>query len=218
MRVLLLTDSLGCPRTQIHVEKTWTDRIIKTYKESISFYTMCIHGLSVRNIDFDYIKELELDLIICQIGIVDASRRALKKNEVQYMKKVPYLSEWAHDFCSNNHYKMTKLRNIHDASEKQFNEAIIKLSSLSKRICLIRIAPAGSFMIEKVYNIENDIEAYNSVMYRNQNENISIINPYANHERTSYQLDDGHHLNEFGEELVYTSVSNYLDNTLRDNQ
>lgn len=67
MRVLILTDSLGCPRSDVTVEKTWTDRVISQYKSDI-IYTYCRHGLSTKDLDFVWIEELELDIILCQFG------------------------------------------------------------------------------------------------------------------------------------------------------
>ena len=41
MRVLLITDSLGCPREEIGVKDTWTDRILtKWSSKNVHFYVM----------------------------------------------------------------------------------------------------------------------------------------------------------------------------------
>ena len=78
MRILLITDSLGCPREEIAVYDTWTDRILSKWSSGkIHFYTLCKHGLAADDIDINYVKEISPDLIIMQIGIVDACPRAL---------------------------------------------------------------------------------------------------------------------------------------------
>ena len=78
MRILLITDSLGCPREEIAVYDTLTDRILsKCSSGKIHFYTLCKHGLAADDIDINYEKEISPDLIIMQIGIVDACPRAL---------------------------------------------------------------------------------------------------------------------------------------------
>lgn len=37
-RLLIVTDSLGCPRQETVVDNTWTDKIIKEFKRSKLFF------------------------------------------------------------------------------------------------------------------------------------------------------------------------------------
>lgn len=126
MRILLLTDSIGCPRKEIPVEKTWTNKLMKTFASSdVIFYTYCEHGLSIQNININYIREICPDLIICQLGIVDVARRALSKREQYFFSKLPVISKHINIFCRRYHHALTKIRNIHYTSAEEF-ESIIK--------------------------------------------------------------------------------------------
>ncbi len=88
-RMPVITDSLGCPRTETSVENTWTDKLLKYLndKPDLIIYTYCVHGLHAGIIPIDYIHEIKPDILIAQVGIVDACRRALKPIEIMIAQK-----------------------------------------------------------------------------------------------------------------------------------
>ena len=217
MRVVLLTDSLGCPREELNVKDVWTERILSDNElKKITFYTQCFYGLSSKMINQTYIRYLNPDVIICQIGIVDACRRALTKKEVSFISNIPYFRKIIHDFCSKNHYFLTKIRDIHDANCLEFGSVIKNLSLIcNKCILLIEIAPPGEFLINKTFNVEDDIRTYNNIIYSMHNgENIRVTKPYNEYGIDLYNdyliKNDGHHLNMLGQELVYNKVKSFL--------
>ena len=112
MRIVIITDSLGCPREEINVNDTWTDKILKQWSgyQSNSFYTVCSRGLSSKDVSLEYIALLKPDLIICQIGIVDACRRALSRTEQAIISRIPGLGNIVKGFCSKHHLQITKMR------------------------------------------------------------------------------------------------------------
>ena len=121
MRVLLLTDSLGCPREETCVSETWTDRIMTKWSgNGLVFYTYCIHGLSVSRIHLEYLREISPDVIIMQVGVVDACRRALGKYEFEVVSRIPVVSSIVKKICGKYHYFFTVVRNVHHCSQKKF--------------------------------------------------------------------------------------------------
>ncbi len=208
MRILLLTDSLGCPRSDIHVSKTWTDEILRAWSSTnITIYTYCKHGLSANMIDMDYIKEIEPDIIIAQFGIVDACRRALKHREMVIASMIPGVGENIKRYCSDHHYALTSKRNIHYCYLTQFKQ-IVEDISRKGRVYFIRICPPGKFLKERTYNVENDINIYNNEIKKIAN--IIYLDPYMDMKPEKYLLNDGHHLTEYGHELVFKCVCNRL--------
>lgn len=147
MRILLLTDSLGCPRIEVPVEKTWTFKIMKEWCGKSIFYTYCRHGLDSKDIyiSINDIKELEPDIILCQVGIVDACRRALTKRERQIISIFPGVFQKAiRTYIEKNHFQMTKKRNIHYNSAKKLKETLEMLSAIAKiRLVWIPIVGGG---------------------------------------------------------------------------
>lgn len=94
----------------------------------------------------------------------------------------------------------------------KFIENIIKIRELceNNKMFFIRIADAGKVMIDKVYNCQNDILQYNEFVKQIDN-GVQIIDPYHSYEASDYLLEiDGHHLNEFGNTLVYNKVYSIL--------
>ena len=215
-RVLLLTDSLGCPREEIDANDMWIDRILSEFGDRATFYTSCHYGLSAKTIPMSYIGYLKPDYIICQVGIVDSCRRALTIKEERFVSGIPLFGEMVRRFCSRKHLFLTKIREIHYANLDEFSDSIDSLQKLTKiRLSLIEIAPPGRFLVDKTYNVENDVSKYNSIIYSKENSGMcDVIRPYSNSglsDCNEYLLKvDGHHLNILGNDLVYKAVRNYL--------
>jgi len=216
MRILLLTDSLGCPRNGVKVEDTWTDRIIKKWSsDDIVFYTYCQHGLYSQNIQMDYISEIEPDVIICQIGIVDATRRAMTRTELDFFGKIPLVSKVVNRICKRYHYVLSRIRNIHYSKKRDFSRFFSELVGYAKKnTIIIPIAQPGEYLIKTVYRIKEDVSIYNELIENAVDEKTVIINPYKNHVADEYVLEDGHHLNKLGLDLVFNEVDKALDRLL----
>ena len=178
MRILLITDSLGCPREEIAVYDTWTDRILsKCSSGKIHFYTLCKHGLAADDIDINYVKEISPDLIIMQIGIVDACPRALGRKESWWIGRIPIVKSIVKRVCRRYHYVITRLRNKHYCSVKKFSNVIGKIKEGTvATLVFISIAPGGEGLRNKCYNLQRDIDRYNSSV-KNRTD-VLFLNPY----------------------------------------
>lgn len=217
MRILLLTDSLGCPREEISVKDTWTERLMDSYKGSGAvFYTYCCYGLSVKDIPMAYINFLKPDVIICEIGIVDACRRALTEKEEFILSRIPLISRLIRSFCSRNHFLLTKIRQIHRCREGKFQAMLERMAKESDAyIYLVEIAPPGDFLVKHTCHAAEDIQAYNRALDRVADlENVELLQPFSknrNLDCNEYLLAaDGHHLNLAGQELVFSCVGKAL--------
>ena len=210
MRILLLTDSLGCPRAETPVSNTWTDKILNKWSsQNIVFYTYCVHGLSASKIDLDYLQEISPDVIIMQIGIVDACRRALGRYEQEIISRIPGVRTIVRIICRRYHYLLTMLRNIHDCSPRKFLSILNMIQKNSAGVIyFIKIAPAGKIMLKKVFHIKKDIQTYNSIVQSVPK--IKIIDPYDNKDPESLFLSDGHHLNALGNDLLFFKVNEII--------
>lgn len=210
MRGLLLTDSLGCPREEINVADTWTDKFLtKWSNDNIHFYTYCEHGLASKDININYVKEIEPDLIIMQVGIVDASRRCLSRGELRVIQCIPIVRRIIRKICNEFHYAITRIRDVHYCSINKYEQIIRKIKDeTGAEIVFIAIAPAGNGLVNKVYNIQYDIERYNSAVKAIPD--IRFLNPYDGNVE-DYILSDGHHLNLRGEEMVFKAVDKVIE-------
>ncbi len=217
MRVLLLTDSLGCPRKEIKVNNTWTDKIIKKWaSHNVYFYTYCKHGLSAGDISITYIKEIEPDVIIMQVGIVDACRRALSRGEYKIISKLPLIKTFVKRICNRFHYEITKIRNVRYYSLNKFMHTINKIiEETGAHVVFLQIAPPGKTLVRKVYNIQNDIEEYNNAV--KENLMVQFLNPYIGNVDDYILESDGHHLNLRGEEMVFCAVDKFISEFVEKN-
>ncbi len=210
MRILLLTDSLGCPRDETLVSNTWVDRILcKWSGKGAVIYTCCVHGLSASRIDVEYLREIRPDVIIMQIGIVDACRRALGKYEYEIVSRIPLIGNVAKKICGKYHYLFSTIRNVHYCSRKKFYEVVRQICEESiGKVFFLKIAAPGSGLIKKVYNVKKDVLVYNSIAETIPK--LKVVDPYENRDPDTFLLSDGHHLNSLGNELLYKAVDDLI--------
>lgn len=213
-RVLLLTDSLGCPREEIPVTSTWTHRIIEEFGDRFVFYTWCKHGLSIDvdgGVILEWTREIKPNIIICQVGIVDASRRALSRRELIWLNRMPKLiSERVRNYISLNHYKLTRRRDIHYTSKGDFLSFLKKLLDCTGENLLYIPIMAGKAMDEKCFACQSDISEYNGLAQKLIPQGIEYLDFWKGIEKDDILLDDGHHLNMNGEAYLYKKVSETL--------
>ncbi len=214
-RVLLLTDSLGCPREEINVKDTWTDKLIRDLTNyNMYFYTYCVRGLYSKKVPDEYIRDLNPDIVISQIGIVDASRRAMHYSLNRIIQHIPGISKCVNYFCSKHHYSITRLLNIHYASQNDLRTMYLNIiEKTTAKLIILAIAPCGSVLKGKTYDIENDINRYNKVaeaLAATNSERVVFLDPYINTNPDDLFISDGHHLNENTNNTVYEKLKEVL--------
>ena len=211
MRILLITDSLGCPRKEIDVSDTWTDRLISKWSgNNRIIYTYCMRGLYASDINLVYVTDLSPDVIIIQIGIVDACRRALSKRELSIISHIPLVSKIINWYCNRHHYFLTSIRNIHYCAVSDFSRIIREIQSQTNaKIGFVAIAPPGKYLVDRVFGIKDDVIEYNNSI--KSIEGITWIDPYKGiDDIDSIQLNDGHHLNQKGNEIAFLAIDKVL--------
>ena len=80
----------------------------------------------------------------------------------------------------------------------------------------IEIAPPGEYFVKTIYNVEKDIADYNNIIKKCENERFMLLHPYLGYEPQKFLLEDGHHLNDFGLELVFIEVDKVLQELIGD--
>lgn len=219
MRIVLVTDSLGIPRPETPVEDTWVDRIIQKYSDKdCFFYTYSSPGLSSKNIPVDYIDALHPDLLIVQVGVVDACRRTMRPRVSRVISIIPGLSKLVWNIRKNRHYQITKCVNIHYASLDEFRSVFQRIKNTSaKRIWAVPIAPASEIMMNNTYNFYDDVMNYNKIIKDLEDgERFFYLDIWGEKEMYNREnppsmfLDDGHHLDKSGLSMVFAFIDNKL--------
>lgn len=217
MRVLIITDSLGCPREETPVEDTWTDiEMVKWTGKGIYFYTECKRGIIAREIGMNRLKLLKPDIVICQIGIVDACRRAFSPRLTDMAERnVPIVSKVVNWFIKNYHYTLSKWRKIHWTTIGDFERTMTHIAGITEKTAFIKIAPPGKNIRNKIYHVEEDVKAYNDIIVKVAKENnAEILDPYKGMRADEICLPDGHHLNSKGIKSVCDAVDLFFERNL----
>lgn len=216
-RMYILTDSLGCPREEISVEKTWTEGIIQKWSDCYAIYTQCVRGQSLRNVVSQFVLDYKPSVIVTQMGIVDAARRVLRPLEQQLISVIfRGHTETIRNYISKRHYKLTKRRNYRYCQlvvyERFYKEL---LENSNAKIVIIPIAPAGNYIKKQTYNIEADIKDFNEYFARLQSNNpnrVFLVNAYKKMSNINdFVLEDGHHLNEEGNRILFDECNKIIE-------
>ena len=214
-RVLIITDSLGCPREEISVEKTWVDMILQEFSNRAVIYTQCYHGMSSRTYYKPYIKEINPNIVITQIGLVDAVRRAQPYYVGALLSRIYGVNKIVHALTKKHHYFFTKIKENHYGSINDYTGLFnYILNNTQANVLFIPIAPPGKELVKVTYRVREDIIKWNSAIISIDNKRLSTVNPYSNEEADDYLLGDGQHLSEYGENQVYLAIKTELNNAI----
>lgn len=214
-RVLILTDSLGCPRKETEVTKTWTDQVIRANSgKGYFFYTYCKRGLYANDIYCEYVECLKPDYIIVQVGVVDACRRVFTIFQEKVIRRIPIISKLLFGLSKKYYYYLTKRKSLHYTTPEDFSKIFTRLIENTKaKFCFLAIAPAGSRMKQIVFHFEEDVLAYNRILEslaETYPDRVVFIDPYQVVKQDELFLNDGHHLTDVGLDLVFKAVNHYL--------
>ena len=112
-KALIVTDSLGLPRSEYTTEESWVYNFMLALKNEYGFYTYLkragtSYELNRTEIDFDH---LLTDMIIMQLGICDCSRRPFPRR-ITSIKRIiinPSISKIVKDIINKYLYAFAYL-------------------------------------------------------------------------------------------------------------
>ncbi len=217
-RMCIIADSLGIARSEdgIKVTDTWTNKLIEKYSGSFNIYTLIKHGLSVKMNLIEEAVQYKPDIVVCQVGVVDACRRPLKSRENWICDHLGAVGKVVRKYTRKHHFELTKKRNIHITDIDTFKAGIARLSQNGEiKVIFIAIAPPGDFLLNEAYNVKEDIEEYNQNIRELTNDRFLFVDPYEGEDIEKYQLkNDGHHLTVYGNRIVYEKVCSAIESFL----
>lgn len=216
--ILIVGDSLGLPRKNMPYINTWpfllSSKLTNFHfilKLQRALTTETINsGLSEDWLEFYYPKN-----VILQVGIVDCSPRYIK-NRGLTMKILAVLPSFLKAFFWQiiKRFSSRKCKYA-DVSLKGFQANIEKYIQRCEnigveRIFIIKIARSGSNMIKQNPKILKQIDLYNAVFERvaHCKNNCTLISTLEK-ANDNYFLEDGYHLNEYGNKQVFEDILKY---------
>ena len=208
MRILVLTDSLGLPRSRPEFcafEDTWPillkNKFRQVHQVSIGAATTEVLLKQIR-----YQNAFMPDLAIVQVGIVDCVPRFMSTKELNFTSALGSVGK-ALRFMLNRKW-IRRLRNISFVKVTEF-EINLKLlaEELNCPVIVIGILPASSDYEKLLPGVVLKISEYNKVLksnfayYLDTNDFIEIDGIMTDH----------HHLNQTGQHIIYKRLEAILD-------
>jgi hypothetical protein len=216
--ILIVGDSLGLPRENISYDKTWPFKLTSSLQDYhiISKLQRALTTVMINSgVLFDWLEFYTPSDVILQVGIVDCSPRYIKNGGL--LMKLIGISP---SFIKSNIWKLIKRfgnrssKNA-DVSVEDFEKNLLKYINRCEkikveRIFLIKIAKSGTAMIKQSPQVLKQIELYNKVIDKigDVKQNCIVIPELANADDT-YFLEDGYHLNEYGNEQLFKGIIKY---------
>lgn len=199
MRVLLITDSLGLPRTspeKVEYEGTWCFLLSERYDVNQFSYG----GGTVEELlsQVSYFKMYSPDIVIVQSGIVDCAPRALTKCENHIWNKYKFTRAILR-MCSPWLIRMLRKRGKTYTSIEAFRSSVrIFNKEFGDKLFWIGIVPSSADYEKKVPGITKNIVNYNKVLLEELGQNMIDLSNMPK----DYIMSDFHHLNEKGHKYI----------------
>lgn len=168
MKILILTDSLGLPRSKpeyCSFEDTWPQLISNHHH----VHLLSLGGGTITDIlrQVEYQKHFEPDVVILQSGIVDCAPRALTRFELDFLKRIPFLGKQLLKVVRKNSKQLRKLRRKTYTNIISYKKALLKLKNEDfKGIPVLGIeivSPSREYEL-KIGGIKANVEKYNKVL------------------------------------------------------
>ncbi|SCZ27863.1 MULTISPECIES: hypothetical protein [unclassified Pseudomonas] len=215
--VLMLTDSLGLPRVKperIGDDDCWVYRLQDDFSQVLKFRTVCTPGLDTRQLlvaSRDYHQAMKPDLVVLQVGIVDCYPRALKRNELSVIMRLPkVVSMFLHQQIKRYYSYLIERRRIQYVGPAEFKANLQAMRDMfpCAQFRIVPIAPPCSDYKARNPLIESAITSYNQILIDLFGGEV-LVDCYAEGGDQLF-MSDNHHLNAAGHARVYSSVSQAL--------
>jgi len=218
--ILIVGDSLGLPRQNLSYYKTWP-YLMASAMPTFHFIFKMKRALTTKmffqDTHMDWLEFYNPDDVIMQVGIVDCAPRFLKKDG--FFIKILSVSP---GFINNMVWKIIKKYGkrspkFSDVSPNDFKSNLQNYlqrcdKSGVKRVFLIKIACPGSIMIKSNPTIYLQVKKYNEIIEKiAYNKSKCILVDTLEEADDSYFLEDGYHLSELGNKILFYSICKVLN-------
>jgi acyl-CoA thioesterase-1 len=211
-KILVLTDSLGLPRSKPEVvtdEQCWAYRM--TSMSDYSWYLYQRGGYTSDDFIKDssnYLSAFSPDIVIIQMGIVDCAPRALSKKELAFISLVPFIGKRIKLLIKKNRQKIILYRKLTYVDKEKFKINLQRLKRIFQNadFIAIPILPANQEYEYSSPGVSDKIWLYNQVL-KAEFDTIDLFNDIN---ITDLIMSDNHHLNAKGHDHVCTVLKQYL--------
>lgn len=208
-RLLIVTDSLGAPRTEpetVTYEQTWVYQVKKAFEErGYDVFPITQNGLHSSELLSLAETKLPLyhpDLAIIQCGVVDCAPRVLTDYE-KLAVRILHIHKIVRYFAHKYHAVLSRWRDITLYKPEQFDEHMEKTRSLLNcTLIQIPIAPPCRAYEEKSPLIARNIRRFNQVLKKHSDIFLNEFADLSQKDAAEIFMTDHHHLNPSGHNLI----------------
>lgn len=216
--IIVIGDSLGAPRPWVGVtlKNTYAFKLSKLLGPNYFVANYSVSANSTKKFVKEsflrtYIRNSDISYVIIQVGIVDCAPRLLSSFDrllAGIASRVTFLSFAFNKYIgikSKHRYWLTKnfpktlvsLPEFEINYRRLINELIA--GNPIKKIYILEVAYPGVSLIERSYNIIENIKAYNKVLHRIKNDYLDKIEIIRFYDKIKLNqewitVDDGHHI------------------------
>ena len=218
--ILIVGDSLGLPRINLPYSQTWPFLLsskLTNYHFVLKLQRALTSKIINSGVSEDWLEFYCPQYVILQLGIVDCSPRYIKNGGLlmKFLSLLPQILKSFFWILIKKSFKRSS-KNA-DINIKDFQNNIEKYISRCEdigveRIFIIKIAKSGSSMVKQNPNILDQIDSYNKIIEKISYEknNYTIISSLEK-ANDNYFLEDGYHLNEYGNKQVFQEIVKHFE-------
>jgi lysophospholipase L1-like esterase len=212
MKILILTDSLGLPRSKPELcsfEDTWPtllrDRYPNIHQVSIGAATSQVLLKQI-----NYQKAFKPDIVILQVGIVDCAPRFMSRKELDFTYALGNLGRGFRFMLNRNWIK--RKRKISYINEVEFKQNLTKIQDAFDCPAIsIGILPSNKQYEKLLPGVTAKIVSYNTILEQNfinflNTDDIINVNGI---------MSDHHHLNKKGHNYLFHKIEKSLKELLK---
>ena len=209
MKILILTDSLGLPRSKPEkcaYEDTWPILLKDIYPNihQVSIGAATSHVLLKQ---IAYQKAFNPDIVILQVGIVDCAPRFMSRKELDFTYALGKLGGGFRYMLNQKWIK--RLRNISYINETEFKNNINKIqNSFDCPVIAIGILPSNTNYEELLPGVTKKVISYNKII----RQNFKYFVPTDDITKVNGIMSDHHHLNKNGHNYIFQNLKKLLMN------
>lgn len=219
--ILIIGDSLGLPRKDLSYKCTWPYLLSSKLKD-FDFIIKLQRALTTRHLfeapKQDWLEFYMPNTVIMQIGIVDCAPRYVKKYGLinKVLATIPsVLSQIIWKLIKR--FRKRSVRYA-DVSLEDYHQNLVRFLGRcetinTEKVILIKIASPGPSFIKKNPNVPLQIRKYNEILdlLSKENDRVVLVDCLTEINQ-EFLCDDGYHLNEKGNSLLYNSLLSLFNN------
>lgn len=202
-RVLILSDSLGLPRSFPEIckyEDTWPVLL----KDSYLVHQVSLGGATTKELvgQIDYHESFNPDLVIVQVGIVDCAPRFLRRKEQALIRLFPFHKK-IFEILNTPEFKRRRKITYTNINDFQNNIQLIN-DKFASKVVFLGILPSSNEYEKMLPGVSDNIKNYNNILAQNKYINLEDV-------PLNGIMSDYHHLNSFGHKIVFNKIKEFLN-------